>query len=147
MRALTRTASEPYRGGALKATGETGIGGKDKTEQKKAGLGSPCLKLPKGQYFKNDRVSEDSSSDIEADGSQESETYTAENQWLWRDYNGKWNPYPRKINDRINKCYDRNPKSTVVVVLNKQNYRVVMAKNTQINLETRETYEVKLVNN
>jgi hypothetical protein len=37
------------------------------------------------------------------------------NQWMWRDISGKWNSYPRKINDKINKCFQRNPHATVIV--------------------------------
>ncbi|XP_056021589.1 uncharacterized protein LOC125652124 isoform X9 [Ostrea edulis] len=105
------------------------------------------LHVLKGCYFKNDRKYDEPSSDIESDGAKEFSSSSAVNQWMWKDGDGKWNPYPRKINDRINKCYRRNPNSTVVVTIKKHSFRVVMSKNIQIDLMTRETSDVKFVKN
>ncbi|XP_061192849.1 uncharacterized protein LOC133201061 [Saccostrea echinata] len=102
------------------------------------------LKTLKGHYFKNDRVP-DPLSDLEVDGL--NDTALQSDQWMWRDSNGKWIPYPRKINQRINECFKRQSKSTVIVSLNGTNYRVVMAKRIQINLESRETTDIKLIKN
>ncbi|XP_062586129.1 uncharacterized protein LOC134247761 [Saccostrea cucullata] len=106
----------------------------------------PVLKISKGKYFKNDKV-EDESSDIEIDGLSNSTVFTAVDQWLWKDEQGHWNPYPRKMNDKINKCYKRNPNSTVIVSMKENTYRVVMIKGVQINLTTREVFDVKSVKN
>ncbi|XP_048737053.2 uncharacterized protein LOC125652125 isoform X2 [Ostrea edulis] len=98
----------------------------------------PLLKVVKGVYYKNDRSENDpdSSPDLETDAP------VAFNQWMWRDIGGKWNSYPRKINNKINKCYQRNPNATVIVEMG--DCIIVMGKNIQINLNTRETLEVKL---
>ncbi|XP_062610775.1 uncharacterized protein LOC134272568 [Saccostrea cucullata] len=104
----------------------------------------PLLTMPKGKYFKNDKC-EDKSTDVEADGMLNSLTFSTSDQWLWKDKQGQWNPYPRKINDKINRCYKRNPNSTVIVTIEENTYRVVMAKGIQINLTTREESEVKIV--
>lgn len=69
------------------------------------------------------------------------------NQWFWKDDKGKWNPYSIEMNDRINECYKRDPKSTVVVTVQDQSYRVVMSKSLHINLSTKEESEVILVKN
>ncbi|XP_056021581.1 uncharacterized protein LOC125652124 isoform X3 [Ostrea edulis] len=103
------------------------------------------LKVIKGRYFKNDRTNDELASDKESDEPGESSLSIAVNQWMWEDDDGKWNPYPRKINDRINQCYRRNPNSTVVVTINEHSFRVVMSKNLQIDLMTRETSEVQPV--
>ncbi|XP_062614423.1 uncharacterized protein LOC134276159 isoform X2 [Saccostrea cucullata] len=102
------------------------------------------LKTIKGHYFKNDKVP-DSLSDLEVDGLNETAVLT--DQWMWREFSGKWIPYPRKINQRINECFKRQSKSTVIVSLNGTNFRVVMAKRIQINLENRETTDIKLIKN
>nr|XP_022333380.1 uncharacterized protein LOC111130524 isoform X1 [Crassostrea virginica] len=99
------------------------------------------LHVTKGKYFKNKEV-DMSSSDIETDGL---DFPYAMKQWFWKDGEGKWNPYSRETNARINKCHQRDPKSTVVVSVNNTSYRVVMARNIQINLSTREISEIKLV--
>ncbi|XP_048737058.1 uncharacterized protein LOC130046250 isoform X1 [Ostrea edulis] len=118
--------------------------------------GKPCdsllvshqrIQVLKGCYFKNDRNYDEPSSDIESDGAIEVSSANAINQWMWKDCDGRWNPYPRKINDRINQCYRRNPNSTVVVTIKEHSFRVVMSKNIQIDLMTRETFEVKFVKN
>uniref|UniRef100_K1PR78 Uncharacterized protein n=2 Tax=Magallana gigas TaxID=29159 RepID=K1PR78_MAGGI len=67
------------------------------------------------------------------------------NQWFWKDDKGKWNPYSIEMNDRINECYKRDPKSTVVVTV--QDQSVVMSKSLHINLSTKEESEVILVKN
>ena len=76
----------------------------------------PLLRVTKGKYFKN-KVTEHSPSDLEIDGHP---FPLAVNQWFWKDDEGKWNPYPREINERINKCFKRNPRSTVVVTIQNQ---------------------------
>ncbi|XP_022334331.1 uncharacterized protein LOC111131204 isoform X2 [Crassostrea virginica] len=103
----------------------------------------PILKVPKGVYFRNDKLKNEIS-DVETDGPTFS---VSRNQWFWKSREGTWNPYSREMNDRIHKCYARNPKSTVIVTIHDQSYRVVIAKNIQINLTTRETSEIKLVIN
>ncbi|XP_034324654.2 uncharacterized protein [Magallana gigas] len=100
----------------------------------------PIHHVVKGKYFRNPSLS----LDIETDGPNFS---SANTQWFWKDDTGKWNPYCRETNAKLNKCYKRNPKSTAVVNVQNQTYRVVMAKNMQINLATRETFDVKLVKN
>ncbi|XP_062586119.1 uncharacterized protein LOC134247758 isoform X2 [Saccostrea cucullata] len=102
------------------------------------------LKMPKGKYFKNNRV-DDELSDIETDCATNYLTNNAVDQWFWKDEKGKWIPYPRKMNDKINRIYKRNPGSTVVVTIKDQTYRVVLAKHVHINLTTREESKVKFV--
>ncbi|XP_061194921.1 uncharacterized protein LOC133203068 [Saccostrea echinata] len=97
------------------------------------------LKVPKGKYFRNDKLEDESSSDLEVDGQK------AINQWMWKDNSGKWNNYPRKMNDKIYKSWKRNPNSTVVVEINECVYRVVLERNIQINLETKERMEIELI--
>ncbi|XP_062586133.1 uncharacterized protein LOC134247763 isoform X2 [Saccostrea cucullata] len=104
------------------------------------------LTMPKGKYFKNDRF-EDKLTDVEADEMLDSLTFSVPDQWLWKDKQGQWNPYPRKMNDKIHRSYKRNPNSTVIVTIKENTYRVVMAKCIQINLTTREESEVKIVKN
>lgn len=73
----------------------------------------PILHVVKGKYFRNTSVS----SDIETDGP----SFTcAIGQWFWKDDTGKWNPYCTEMNAKINKCYKRDPKSTVVVNVENQ---------------------------
>ena len=77
----------------------------------------PILEVKKGKYFKNKRVAERSSSIIETDG----ETFPfAINKWFWKNYEGIWKPFSTEINDNINKCYERNSKSTVIVEIEDQ---------------------------
>nr|XP_034323560.1 uncharacterized protein LOC105339595 isoform X2 [Crassostrea gigas] len=103
----------------------------------------PILHVAKGKYFRNDIVS-NKPSDIDTDGP----TYPCTiNQWLWKDDNGHWNQYSREVNARINQSYKRDPNSSVIVTIQDQAYRVVMAKSKQINLATREIAEVKLLKN
>lgn len=100
----------------------------------------PILIVTKGKYFRNNTSNE--SSDIDTDGP----TYQCTlNQWFWKDDRGHWNQYSREMNARINKSYKRDPNSTVIVTIQDQAYRVVMAKNKQINLATREIAEVKFM--
>ncbi|XP_078314706.1 uncharacterized protein LOC111131205 isoform X1 [Crassostrea virginica] len=115
----------------------------EKLEKKTENVWKPrhVLHVTKGKYFKNKEV-DMSSSDIETDRLNIS---YAKKQWFWKDGEGKWNPYSRETNARINKCHQRDPKSTVVVSVNNTSYRIVMAKNIQINLATREISEIKLV--
>ncbi|XP_056021571.1 uncharacterized protein LOC125652126 isoform X2 [Ostrea edulis] len=117
----------------------------DETPRDSRLLSPQRLKVIKGCYFKNNRTNDDLSSDKESDETTESSLSIAVNQWMWKDCDGKWNPYPRKINDRINQCYRRNPNSTVVVAIKEHSFRVVMSKNIQIDLMNRETFEVKLL--
>ncbi|XP_062599975.1 uncharacterized protein LOC134261565 [Saccostrea cucullata] len=104
----------------------------------------PILKISRGKYFKNNRV-DDELSDIETDCATNSLTNNAVDQWFWKDENGTWTPYARKMNDKINRSYKRNPGSTVVVTIKDQTYRVVMAKHVHINLTTREETQIKFV--
>jgi hypothetical protein len=80
-------------------------------KEEKEASNPPLLKVLKGAYFKNKRPEndQDTPSDLEMDAP------LALNQWMWRDISGKWNSYPRKINDKINKCFQRNPNATVIV--------------------------------
>lgn len=75
--------------------------------------GKPVLFVTKGKYFKNDKLVEQPA-DIETDGPQPAGTT---NQWFWKDGNGKWNAYSKETNNRVNKYYRRDPKSTVVVTI------------------------------
>lgn len=75
--------------------------------------GKPVLFVTKGKYFKNDKLVEQPA-DIETDGPQPAGTT---NQWFWKDENGKWNAYSKEMNNRVNKYYRRDPKSTVVVTI------------------------------
>lgn len=76
-------------------------------------MAKPILHVVKGKYFRNTSVS----SDIETDGP----SFTcAIGQWFWKDDTGKWNPYCTEMNAKINKCYKRDPKSTVVVNVENQ---------------------------
>ena len=88
----------------------------EKLEKKTENVWKPrhVLHVTKGKYFKNKEV-DMSSSDIETDGLNIS---YAKKQWFWKDGEGKWNPYSRETNARINKCHQRDPKSTVVVSVN-----------------------------
>lgn len=104
-------------------------------------LDSPILPVIKGKYFKNNKAL-DKSADIEIDGP----IFTpAIKQWWWKNGEGKWLPFPKEENKRINKCYERYPKSTVVVSIQNQSYRVVMAKNLVINLTTKNVFQIKLL--
>lgn len=79
-------------------------------------LDSPILPVIKGRYFKNNKAL-DKSADIEIDGP----IFTpAIKQWWWKNGEGKWLPFPKEENKRINKCYERYPKSTVVVSMQNQ---------------------------
>uniref|UniRef100_A0A8W8I4G3 E3 ubiquitin-protein ligase HERC2 n=1 Tax=Magallana gigas TaxID=29159 RepID=A0A8W8I4G3_MAGGI len=102
-------------------------------------LTKPILHVVKGKYFKNsegvDKITP------------ENRRGRPMNQWFWKDDKGKWNPYSIEMNDRINECYKRDPKSTVVVTVQDQSYRVVMSKSLHINLSTKEESEVILVKN
>ncbi|XP_052698297.1 uncharacterized protein LOC128176193 [Crassostrea angulata] len=98
------------------------------------------LQVTKGKYFKNSIKETIRTPDIETDGP----NFSTVNQWWWRDSEGIWNPHSKEANSKINKCYKRDPKSTVVVMIKDQTYRVVMAKNIQINLTTRDYSDVKL---
>lgn len=77
--------------------------------------GKPVLFVTKGKYFKNDKLVEQP--DIETDGPQLAFTT---NQWFWKDGNGKWIAYSKEMNNRVNKYYGRDPKSTVVVTIHDQ---------------------------
>nr|XP_034323558.1 uncharacterized protein LOC117688885 [Crassostrea gigas] len=101
----------------------------------------PILPVPKGKYFKNNKTL-DKSTDIEMDGPI---FIPAIKQWWWKDSKEEWYPFPKGENERINQCYERYPKSTVVVSIQNQSYRVVMAKGLQINLTTKEVFQIKLV--
>lgn len=101
---------------------------------------NPILHVVKGKYFRNCSLS----SDIETDSPSLS---CVIGQWFWKDDTGKWNPYCKETNVKINRCYKRDPKSTAIVTVQNQTYRVVMAKNIQINMVTRETSDIKLVKN
>eukprot|EP00105_Crassostrea_gigas_P014652 XP_011431391.1 PREDICTED: uncharacterized protein LOC105331057 isoform X3 [Crassostrea gigas] len=100
-------------------------------------LNKPILHVVKGKYFKNsegvDKITP------------ENRRGRPMNQWFWKDDKGKWNPYSIEMNDRINECYKRDPKSTVVVTV--QDQSVVMSKSLHINLSTKEESEVILVKN
>lgn len=76
-------------------------------------MAKPILHVVKGKYFRNSSLS----SDIETDGPSFS---CAIGQWFWKDDTGKWNPYCTETNAKINKCYKRDPKSTVVVNVQNQ---------------------------
>lgn len=73
----------------------------------------PILHVVKRKYFRNPSLS----LDIETDGPNFS---SANTQWFWKDDTGKWNPYCRETNAKLNKCYKRNPKSTAVVNVQNQ---------------------------
>lgn len=74
---------------------------------------NPILHVTKGKYFRNHSLS----SDIETDGPSFS---CALGQWFWKDGTGKWNPYCRETNAKINRCYKRDPKSTAIVTVQNQ---------------------------
>lgn len=104
----------------------------------------PILHVVKGKYFKNSEVVDKLPPEHQKGRPKIS---LSMNQWFWKDDKGKWNPYSIEMNDRINECYKRDPKSTVVVTIQDQCYRVVMSKSLHINLSTKDVSEVKLVNN
>ena len=89
------------------------------TDFGKTSLGDSSVKsiLPvkKGKYFKNEKGEQPS--DIETDCMK---SPGSSNQWLWKDTEGKWNSYSTEMNDRLNKCFKRDPKSTVVVTIQGQ---------------------------
>ncbi|XP_061168843.1 uncharacterized protein LOC133178099 [Saccostrea echinata] len=105
------------------------------------------LKTPKGVYFKNDTVENDNDSDLDIDCSDVTCLSINCDHWLWKDKDGTWNHYSKRINDKLMKNFKRNQTSTVVITLQDDLYRVVFAKNMQINLMTREQMEIKLVKN
>uniref|UniRef100_A0A8W8ICN8 E3 ubiquitin-protein ligase HERC2 n=1 Tax=Magallana gigas TaxID=29159 RepID=A0A8W8ICN8_MAGGI len=73
----------------------------------------PILHVIKGKYFRNDSLS----SDIETDGP----TFScAKGHWFWKNAKGEWNPYCRETNAKINRCYERDRKSTAVVTVQNQ---------------------------
>lgn len=73
----------------------------------------PILHVIKGKYFRNDSRS----SDIETDGP----TFScAKGHWFWKNAKGEWNPYCRETNAKINRCYERDRKSTAVVTVQNQ---------------------------
>ena len=74
-------------------------------------LKNPITHVTKGKYFKN------RDTDIETDGQAIS---LPMDQWFWKDETGTWNPYTKETNDRINKCFKRDPKSTVIVTVKEQ---------------------------
>lgn len=75
------------------------------------------LEVTKGKYFKNSITETIRSPDIEPHGP----NYSTVNQWWWwKDSEGKWNPHTKEANSKINKCYKRDPKSTVVVMIKDQ---------------------------
>lgn len=76
----------------------------------------PILPVPKGKYFKNNKTL-DKSTDIEMDGPI---FIPAIKQWWWKDSKEEWYPFPKGENERINQCYERYPKSTVVVSIQNQ---------------------------
>ncbi|XP_065943564.1 uncharacterized protein [Magallana gigas] len=104
----------------------------------------PILHVVKGKYFKNSEVVDKLPPEHQKGRPKIS---LSMNQWFWKDDKGKWNPYSIEMNERINECYKRDPKSTVVVTIQDQCYRVVMSKSLHINLSTKDVSEVKLVNN
>lgn len=73
----------------------------------------PVLHIKKGKYFKNDNLP----ADIETDGQSFSRSM---NQWFWKDDKGNWNPFPREMNNRVDKYYSRDPKSTVIVTIKEE---------------------------
>lgn len=73
----------------------------------------PVLHIKKGKYFKNNN----SSADIETDGPSSSRS---KNWWFWKDDKGNWNSFPIDMNNRVNKYYKRDPKSTVLVTIQDQ---------------------------
>lgn len=73
----------------------------------------PILHVIKGKYFRNHSLS----SDIETDGPSFS---CAKAQWFWKNAKEEWNPYCRESNAKINRCYERDPKSTAVVTVQNQ---------------------------
>lgn len=76
------------------------------------------LQVTKGKYFKNSIKETIRTPDIETDGP----NFSTVNQWWWRDSEGIWNPHSKEANSKINKCYKRDPKSTVVVMIKDQTY-------------------------
>lgn len=78
------------------------------------------LQVTRGKYFKNSTKEAIQSPDIDTDGP----NYSTVNQWWWwwKDSEGKWNPHTKEANCKINKCYKRDPKSTVVVMIKDQAY-------------------------
>jgi hypothetical protein len=42
--------------------------------------------------------------------------------WVWKNAEGSWVQYPDSVNDTINKNYDKNPQSTVLVSFDGQRY-------------------------
>ncbi|XP_062614381.1 uncharacterized protein LOC134276121 [Saccostrea cucullata] len=80
------------------------------------------LKTSKGTYFKNDRVETDDESDLDLDYSDVTVPSLYCDHWLWKDNNGIWNHYSRRINEKLMKNFKRNPTSTVVITLNDDFY-------------------------
>ncbi|XP_048732216.2 uncharacterized protein LOC125649050 [Ostrea edulis] len=62
--------------------------------------------------------------------------------WIWRNTEGCWVPYPDDVNDIINRNYERNPQSTVLISFDGQSVRVVMSKSKHINVTTKESSEI-----
>ena len=73
------------------------------------------LPVKKGKYFKNEKV--EKPCDIETDCMNSS---MKSNQWFWKGTEGNWNSYSKDMNDKLNKCFKRDPKSTVVVTIQGQ---------------------------
>nr|XP_022335068.1 uncharacterized protein LOC111131710 [Crassostrea virginica] len=128
---------------ALETSSETCDKSEELGEKKSCGYkSSPILNVSKGKYFKNDTRQNKTLSDTETDGCT---VPVAMKQWLWQDKTGQWILFPKETNEKINMSYKRDQKSTVVAFIGDQAYRIVMAKNIQINLKTREIFKVKLV--
>ncbi|KAK3584617.1 hypothetical protein CHS0354_005210 [Potamilus streckersoni] len=64
-------------------------------------------------------------------------------QWVWLNQDNMWEPYSRDMNMKLEKSFRRNPKSTTVVQIGIQLYRVIFSHMVQRNIETKEIFKIQ----
>ncbi|XP_061168822.1 uncharacterized protein LOC133178072 [Saccostrea echinata] len=61
--------------------------------------------------------------------------------WQWKNKLGRWNNFPKAENQKIDKSFAQNSRSTILLAINGQMFRLVLSKMKLINISSRETFD------
>ncbi|XP_062619578.1 uncharacterized protein LOC134281127 [Saccostrea cucullata] len=133
---VSRVVSSHKCENVLKHTSEEDFGVKNKTQARTEKQLESFVKREITVDGKQ-RVHSESVDDLDCDKDK------SDFSWEWKTENGQWKRFSKTENEKIIKAFEKNSKSTILIRMGEQMYRVILSKMTLLNISTRETYDVR----
>ncbi|KAL5004574.1 hypothetical protein ScPMuIL_018030 [Solemya velum] len=110
------------------------------------------IEFPSGPNFQNSRTMSDSTARNSIGGTESSDDTSRASSpglvddnvaWMWLDNNGSWQSYSHDQNMDIERAYKKRPKSTKIIRLNGEMWRVIFTSMTQVNTSSHQKLDIK----